>query len=115
MFSSPSYAEWTKVSESVDGDTAYIDFDRIRKVNEYVYFWFMIDLLKPDSAGDFSAKFYYQGDCKLFRKKRLSFSSHSQPMGEGAPSTSYNKPDTEWTYPHPDSMREDILNAVCKR
>jgi len=29
VFSSTSYAEWTEVSENVDGDTYYVDFERI--------------------------------------------------------------------------------------
>jgi len=44
MFASTSYAEWTEVSEGVDGDTYYVDFERIRKHGGYVYFWYLIDL-----------------------------------------------------------------------
>ena len=45
MFSAGSWAEWTEVSESVDGDKLYVDFDRIKKVNGLVYFWDLDDLL----------------------------------------------------------------------
>ena len=31
MFSSASFAGWTKVAESVKGNTFYVDFERIRK------------------------------------------------------------------------------------
>ena len=30
MFSSPSYADWRRVSESVSGNTYYVDIERIR-------------------------------------------------------------------------------------
>ena len=43
MFSSPSFADWKKVSENVDGDTYYVDFERIRKHGGYVYFWDLQD------------------------------------------------------------------------
>ena len=116
MFSSPSYSEWKKVSESVeDGDTYYVDFERIRKHGGYVYFWRLDDYLKPTKYGDLSVKTYNQGDCKLFRYKNLSFSSHKEPMGRGTPSSSSNKPDKEWYYPHPNSPGEDILKSVCSR
>ena len=115
MFSTPSYAEWERVGANVDGDTYYVDFDRIRKVNGYVYFWRLRDYLKPDKYREFSSKVYHQGDCKLFRLKYLSFSGHTQPMGKGTPSTSFNEPDTEWEYPPPNSMSESTLNAVCNR
>ncbi len=115
MFSSPSYAEWTKVSEGVEsGNTFYVDFDRIRKVDGFVYYWVLSNLLKPDSDGDFSYKSYRQGDCKLFRLKGLSVSAYTQQMGKGTPSVSSNKPQ-EWKYPSPNSVNELILNKVCKR
>jgi len=56
MFSSTSFAEWKKVGENVDGDTFYVDFDRIRKHGGYVYFWSLGDLLKPFESGTLSVK-----------------------------------------------------------
>ena len=113
--SSPSYAEWMKVDDSVSGDTWYIDFERIRKHDGYVYWWDMSDYLKPDEYGDFSVKYYQQGDCKLFRVKRLSYSFHKEPMGGG--SGEVIKPTGErrdWQYPSPASLSETILKEVCK-
>jgi hypothetical protein len=94
MFSSTSFAEWTKVSDSADGDTHYVDFERMRKVDGYVYYWVVTDLLKPDKDGDFSYKAYIQGDCKLFRVKYLSTSYHKEPMGGGTGQTF--KVNLEW-------------------
>ena len=114
MFSSPSFAEWTAVVKGVEsGDTFYVDFDRIRKVDGFVYYWELIDYLKPQ-YGDFSYRGYQQGDCKLFRKRELSYSFYTQPFAEGTPSPSTNKP-SEWLYPPPNSANESTLNAVCNR
>ena len=82
MFSTPSYAEWTKVGTSVRGDNFYVDFERIRKHDGYVYFWRLSNYLKPSKWGDLSAKLYNQGDCKLFRFKILGSSYYKQHMGE---------------------------------
>ena len=114
LFSTPVFAEWTKVGESVNDDTFYVDFERIKKHGGYVYWWDLIDYLKPFSTGTLSVKDYNQGDCKLFRYKRLSYSHHKQPMGRGTPSTSSNKPDKEWDYPPPNTVIEIILKSVCK-
>ena len=73
MFASPSYAEWTEVGPSVEGDTFYVDYERIRKHDGYVYYWELVDYLKPNKYGTWSAKVYNQGDCKLFRFKSLSW------------------------------------------
>ncbi len=113
MFSFTSNAEWTKVGENVHGDF-YVDFDRIKKVDGYVYFWELGDLLKPTESGTLSAKIYNQGDCKLFRKKNLSGSFHKEPMGKGTISTS-DTPKDKWIYPSPNSSGEAVLKSVCDK
>jgi len=112
VFSSPSYADWTKVSTTVVGDTYYVDFDRIRKHDGYVYFWRLGDYLKPTKYGDLSGKSYMQGDCKAFRIRTLSDSYYTDSMGNGTPSTS-DSLQGEWDYPPPNSAGETILNSVC--
>ena len=114
VLSTPVFADWTKVSEGVNGDTFYVDFERIRKHGGYVYYWRLSDYLEPNKYGNLSAKVYFKGDCKLFRVKYLSFSLHKEPMGGGKPSTSSNKPDKEWQYPPPDSVIETVLKLVCE-
>jgi len=51
MFSSPSYSYWTKIGENVSGNTFYVDFERIRKHGGHVYWWTLLDYLKPDKWG----------------------------------------------------------------
>jgi hypothetical protein len=114
MFSTPSYAEWTKVGTSVRGDNFYVDFERIRKHGGYVYFWELSDYLKPNKDGILSHKIYSEVDCKLFRFKTLSYSFHDDPMGRGTGevSSSILK---DWMYPSPDSVNEKLLKSVCSR
>jgi hypothetical protein len=116
MFSSPSFAKWKKVGESVDGNTFYVDFGRIRKQNGYVYFWKLMNLLKSLENEILSANFYYQGDCKLFRYKYLSYSFHKEPMGGGNGEVLEPKGENaNWKYPSPNSMNEYVLKQVCSR
>jgi len=111
MFSSASYAEWTKIGVR-EGNTAYVDFETIRKDDGYVYFWRLSDLLLPSPWGDMSLKSYLQSDCKLFRFKVLRDSSHKEPMGRGIGKTN-NKPDKYWKYGPPESFGRVLLKAVC--
>ena len=111
MFSSTSFAGWTKVAENVNG-TYYVDFERIRKHGDYIKFRELVDLLKPDKDGDLSYKLYEQGDCKLFRYKYLGSSNYKQPMG-GGHGADYNEPDKDWRYPSPYSINEIVLKSVC--
>ena len=112
MFSSTSFGEWTEVNET-DGNIFYVDFERIRKVDGYVYYWMLADLLKPTKQGILSSKTYNQADCKLFRFEVLSFSHHKEPMGGGAGNVNTLKQD--WVYPTPNSVGESILKKVCSR
>jgi len=113
MFSSPSYAEWTKVSYSMNGNNFYVDFGRLRKGGGYVYFWQLSDYAEP-RHGFMSLKLYIKGDCEAFRYKSLSYSFHKEPMGGGNGDID-NKPDNTWKYPPPKSITEKILKSVCSR
>jgi len=102
------------VGGSVSGDIFYVDFERIRKHGGYVYFWELIDRLKPTEIGHLSDKTYLQGDCELFRFKYLSFSFHKEPMGGGTADVSEPVKSMQgWKYPSPDSIGETILKVVC--
>ena len=113
MFSSTSYAEWTKVSKNSDITTFYVDFKRIRKVDGYVYFWLLADFLKPINNGILSAKIYSQGDCKQFREKHLSIYFYKEPMGDGDNDGDPFTPPDKWAYPLPESSQETFLKSVC--
>ena len=113
LLSTPVFADWTKVTENVSGDTIYVDFERIRKQGGYVYWWDLTDLVKPTKYRDLFWKVYNQGDCQMFRFKYLSDSYYKEPMGGGTPSISSNTPDKEWNYPSPNSVDETLLKSVC--
>ena len=115
MFPSASYAEWKKVSKTVRGTVSYVDFERIRKHDGYVYYWILFDYLKPTKHGTFSGKAYIQGDCKLFRTKWLSDLYFKGQMGKGDSNGGSNEPDKEWSYPPPNGVSEFVLKQVCSR
>ncbi|MDB4021228.1 hypothetical protein N9467_02715 [Litorivicinus sp.] len=112
IFSSVSFADWTWVSKNVDRTNFYVDFERIRKHDGYVYYWELGDYLQPNKFGLLSGKVYKQVDCKLLRYKTLSFSFHKEPMGGGT-GDRLNLENREWQYPSPNSAGEDVLKSVC--
>jgi hypothetical protein len=119
VLSTPVFADWTKVGKNVDGDTYYVDFERIRKHGGFVYFWRLDNLVKPTKYGNLSGKTYIKGDCddiffKLFRHKYLNALFHKEPMGRGTPSTTYKPKNPEWKIPRPNSTIETILKSVCR-
>lgn len=112
MFLSTSFAEWEKVDESVDR-SIYVDFKRIVANEGYVYYWDLVDHLKPTSHGDLSAKTYYEADCDVPQKYRvLSVLAYKESMGEGSRSRELEG-DKKWQYPSPDSVIENVIADVC--
>lgn len=115
IFASSSFADWTKVSQRLSGDTFYVDLEGIRKVDEYVYYWELSDFLKLTKNRYLSAVFNKKGDCKLFRYKTLSFSAYKVPMGNATPSMTETLKNPQWEYPHPTSAFAVILKSVCSK
>ena len=112
MFSPASVAEWTKLTSSVNGDTFYVDYQRVRQHDGYVSYWTLSDFLMPTKWGDYSTETYRQGDCKSFRFRNLRFIQYKQKMGEGHGDV-YRPKNIKWNYPRPDSLNETILKVVC--
>ena len=101
IFSSNAYSKWTKVTETTDGNQYYLDYDRIRKVDGYLYYWYLSN--------------FAQGDCKLLRFKRVSTTVFKGPMGKGfIGSRPHKKKNQDWDYPHPNSPMESVLRSVCE-
>jgi hypothetical protein len=99
MFSSPSYSEWKKMEKISNGDILYIDFDKSKKLNGYVYWDLLKDFLKPTLAGGIkfnSIKFNIQGDCKLNKIKFLTLTMHKEPMGKDEGIIDNFPQDEEW-------------------
>jgi hypothetical protein len=113
-FSSTSFAEWAKVTTNANGSTYYVDFERIRKHSGYVYWWDLVDYLKPKRNGVWSSQTYYEGDCGKFRLRILGDVFHKQPMGRDT-GTSSTRKNPEWSYASPRSIDETILKSVCSR
>ena len=115
MLSFKTYAEWTMVAETIKSDKSYIDFERIRKVEGYVYWWELTNYNSQLAPDVWSGIKYKKGDCKLFRYKYLSDKYFSLPMGKGDVKGGSNIPDKNWRYAPPKSAGEKILKSVCSR
>lgn len=107
-----SFAEWSKVSTNTDGVSFYVDFDRIKKNNGYVYFWRMTDYVTPTEYGTLSIKNYDQVECSYPRYKTLSIIFYKESMGIGS-GQNYT-PEEQWEYAPPNSSAESVLKRVCR-
>ncbi len=112
LFSNTSWSEWKFVIETMNGSKYYYDKDRVRKSGKYLYFWELIDYLKP-LGGDLSVTSYTELDCSIFRFKNLKLQFYNKQLGEGKMTTD-TTPSDEWNYPQPDTVVEIRYKYICE-
>ena len=113
LFSTTSWGDWSYVTGSVDGNKFYYDKDRVRKNGKYIYFWELLDYVKPSQYGDLSLTTYTELDCSIFRFKILKILSYNKSMGEGEMINDF-APKDEWKYPPPNTLIEFMYNKICE-
>ena len=111
LFSTPAWAEWRLIGDNVSGNEIYLDFDKIRAANGYVYYWSLVNFLKP-YQGAMSAKQYFKGDCDSLGFQILQVTTYVQPMGVEKVDTL--SVDPEWQYLNPDDIGASVLEAGCR-
>ena len=109
LISFNSFAEWTPV-DSNDDVTTFIDFNTIKKHNEFIYWWNMVE---SESLEGKSGKFYVQGDCGISRTKILTMIAYNESMGKEE--LERETPDNpKWKYLTPDSVAGFLLDTSCR-
>ena len=108
-------AQWTKVTQSSNGQSFYIDMKSIKENKGLVYFWELINYKKKDEYGDKSAKIFIEGDCINLKFKWIKLSYHKVDMGKD--NVIPQKPSNlvaDWQYPKKNSTSMIVLDYVCK-
>ena len=100
-----------KITYGNNGDDFYLDLDRIKVNNGYVYYWYMQDFLLPLEMGIMSMKMYNQGDCEVGRYKDLTAKFFTESMGIGAGIS--HIPIDDWHYPGPNTVLKKVFDYVC--
>ena len=111
LFVTPALAEWRLIGTNVAGNEYYLDFDKIRTSNGYVYYWSLVNFLEPNQ-GAMSSKHYKKGDCDALGSQFLQVTSYFQPMGVEKFDTF--SVDPEWAYLDPDNIGAFVLRAACR-
>ena len=111
--SSAALSQWTKVVESQDGYVSYIDFNKLKIVNDFVYFWELEDFPYPHKDGTMSLKTYHQVDCSLNAVKYHKYASYNLSMGEGNPIDIWSRTEKKWKTPKNGSVLFIRILKVC--
>ena len=119
IFSSPSYAEWTKVGGDSEPDpdykeTHYINFAQMIRYGDYSFYLELSDWKSPIRDGIVSITNYVQVNCKSFSFRDLSALSFTNSMGQGE-GTPFVSPYTNWTSVNKYKFGKKVIQLVCNR
>ena len=111
---------WKKVGESIIGDTLYVDTDSIKKTNDAVYFWSLMDYLEPSNTiqitprkmvASYSLISKYKVDCKENKLTNLSSTSYTGQMAKGRVINESMRNSS--SYPKPHTFIRTAMEFVC--
>ncbi len=120
---SHSKVNWIKITKNKNGDTFYIDKDRIQKDKTFRDFWVLIDSpinAISERSGVKSIASEVRCNCVSFKYKTKKTFFYSDTMGKGRKSNSSNFYATNfsskgfWTFPSKDSSEEKVITYICK-
>ena len=113
----PCFSKWEKVHENKIF-TEYFEVDAVKKINDIIFIWSLMDYKKLQKNGNLSTKYYSMYDCNEMRYKILSIIEYKTSMGKGR-DFRYTKNITDesssanWVYPSIDSTDYVKINSIC--
>mgnify|MGYP000170682818 FL=1 len=117
FISFPCYSRWEKVHED-KVFTEYFELDVVKKINEIIYIWSLIDYKEKQENGSLSTKYYSMYDCNQMRYKVLSIIEYQTNMGKGRDfrytrNITNELSDADWVYPSLESEDYIKVNTIC--
>ena len=102
---------WKKIGSNIDGDVSYVDLSSIKKVGNNVFYFRLMDYIKPSTQGDLSSKIYFEVNCLNLSYRYIKDFYYKEPMGNGEHEV-YDKIG-EWENNTKGSIGEDARKFVC--
>lgn len=103
--------DWKKIGSNISGDVSYVDLSSIKKVGNNVFYFRLMDYIKPTSTGTLSSKVYFEVNCLDLSFRYLKDFYYKEPMGNGK-YTIYDKVG-EWENNVKGSIGEKESKFVC--
>lgn len=106
-----AWADWTKVSTTVNDDVFYVDFST-KKTGQQTRIWIFAQYAKVSSeTGVGSTKQLIEGDCAGGRLRVLTSIFFSDREGDRVDSV--NDAPQNWSYPSPQSFNFTLFHILC--
>ena len=117
LVSFPCSARWDKTH--VDKIyTEYLEVDTVKKIDDTIFIWSLMDYREPQKNGNLSTKYYSMYDCVEMKYKVLSIIEYKTNMGKGrnfryTKNITNESNDENWIYPSIDSTDYIKINSIC--
>ena len=117
LVSFPCSARWEKTH--VDKIyTEYLEVDTVKKIDDTIFIWSLMDYREPQKNGNLSTKYYSMYDCVEMKYKVLSIIEYKTNMGKGrnfryTKNITNESNDENWIYPSIDSTVYIKINSIC--
>ena len=109
-----SFAGWV-LFEGTDEVEIYVDLSTILKNDQVATLEYLLNFSKPQlSKGMQSAVDFAEFDCEQKRKRTLSMTNYSEPIGQGRVLFKSDEP-TKWRLIRADSMEFTLWQFACKK
>ena len=117
LISFPCYSRWEKVHED-NIFSEYSEVDTVKKIDNIIYVWSLIDYKKTQKNGNLSTKYYSMYDCNNMRYKVLSVIEYKTNMGRGrnfryTKNITNESSNANWVYPSIDSEDYIKIISIC--
>ena len=117
LISFPCYSRWEKIHEDKTF-TEYLEIDTVKKINDIIFVWRLIDYKEPQKNGNLSTKYYSMYDCIEMKYKVLSIIEYKTKMGKGrnfryTKNITNESSNTNWVSPSIDSTDYIKINSIC--
>ena len=114
IFPNSSLAKWSFVTTNAIGDRYYVDYSRVKKEGDGVYFWILSKYAIPVFRS-FSATSYIFGDCVNLRYQNLEQVFHMGTHGQGKSREVSSEILQKWGWRYLEQSGSDyqLLKSVC--
>ena len=109
-------SDWTYVDTSASGKKFYIDFDTIKIVNGFTYYWELTDHPEVTGKRQYLSNVSYQRvNCStIITSQSLIDFYYSDQMANGLPIRELLTPEADWHALSPNSVGEFVAQKVCE-
>jgi hypothetical protein len=105
---------WVQVSKTVEQDVEYVDLYSIRKTNDRVTLWRMVNFSKKKENGALSVKEHVLINCKTKEIQTMYQIAYSELDSKGARS-SFQFENPPWKPIMPNTNGDALMKFTCER